>query len=374
MLPFVLYDLNLENLEVRETLGGSYSRISDTPDQRFSLGTSIVHGPFFNKHIALRITVGVVCCLSMLGATLIILSYFLVRDVQTKSRKILVQLSVADFGVACSNFIGVTVYFDQYIRHCPTSLSQDTNKEIDYGWMSTNSNLSCSALKNLCKTQAFFAGYSTLASVLWTLFLAVYIYCLVVHSSKGVHHKVLHLAYLLCWGVPLFVSLWLVSTGKRTESRDILRALKCEIFVCHVCMCLIGETSSITHLFWIKYLPIGTFIITDIDHLGYSPHGGSGWCTLKVDDSSGRRDMFAVVFGNDLWIYLTFIMVTLLYFTTHCYIKFQVSILMALLFPWPWVSLAMGAIKRDSLHCSKEENPPSPSRPPYGNAKYYHHR
>lgn len=61
-----------------------------------------------------------------------------------------------------------------------------------------------------------------------------------------------------------------------------------------------------------------------LDRLGYSPHGGSGWCTLKIADSFGKQDTFAVVFGNDLWIYLTFVMVTLLYFTTHCYIKFQV--------------------------------------------------
>jgi len=36
------------------------------------------------------------------------------------------------------------------------------------------------------------------------------------------------------------------------------------------------------------------------------------------------KDTFAVVFGNDLWIYLTFIMVSILYLTTHFYIKFQV--------------------------------------------------
>ena len=61
------------------------------------------------------------------------------------------------------------------------------------------------------------------------------------------------------------------------------------------------------------------------DRLGYSPHGGSGWCTLKIVNPGDNLDIFAVVFGNDLWIYLTFIMVTLLYATTHCYIKFQVG-------------------------------------------------
>lgn len=227
MLPFVLHDLNLEHLRLREISGEDELSLSSLPsstDHRFN--SSTVDGPFFNKHLALRVTVGIVCCLSMLGAMLIILSYFLIRDIQTKSRQILVQLSFADFGVACSNFIGVAVYFDQYIRHCPMAFSTtgiDTNqkpegqggKEGDYGHTNgVNSDLSCNTLKGLCKAQAFFAGYSTLASVLWTLFLAVYIYCLVVHSSKGVHHKVLYSAYVLCWGLPLFISLWLIGTGK----------------------------------------------------------------------------------------------------------------------------------------------------------------
>lgn len=212
MLPFVLHDLNLEHLsKIREeaTVGGE-----DSYHDQFNY-SSTVSGPFFNKHIALRATVGVACCLSMFGAALIILSYFLVRDIQTKSRQILVHLSFADFGVACSNFIGVVVYFDQYIRHCPTSLSSEVsnNHVLSNG---VNSALSCHALKGMCKAQAFFAGFSTLASVLWTLCLAVYIYCLVVHSSKQVHYKVLYVACILCWGLPLFISLWLVCTGKDT--------------------------------------------------------------------------------------------------------------------------------------------------------------
>lgn len=306
MLPFVLYNLNLENLRVEETSGMlDGGKLSLHPNRFMLANSNFVEGPFFNKHIALRVTVGIACCLSMIGATLIILSYFLIRDIQTKSRQILVHLSFADFGVACSNFIGVAVYFDQYIRHCPVAVARtattggdqsDVGHSYDHS-NTTNTDLSCHTLKGLCKAQAFFAGYSTLASVLWTLFLAVYIYCLVVHSSKRVHHKVLYLAYVLCWGIPLFISLWLIGTSK--NDYIIIGMTLCVILLCY-----------------------------HIDRLGYSPHGGSGWCTLKVDDASGRQDTFAVVFGNDLWIYLTFIMVTLLYFTTHCYIKFQVTIIM----------------------------------------------
>lgn len=252
MLPFALYNLNLEHLNsvseragqgegTGETAGGAVSTAADhslpyvghlgavTTDNMeedrlllLLLPNSTVDGPFFNKHVALRVTVGTTCVLSMLGALLIILSYFLIRDIQTKSRQILVHLSFADFGVSCSNFIGVTVYFDQYIRNCPDG-NVSSSPQGKGGYVMTVSNgvnsvVSCGALRGLCKAQAFFAGYSTLASVLWTLCLAVYIYCLVVHSSKRVHLKVVYVAYLLCWGLPLFVSLWLIATGRCVDS------------------------------------------------------------------------------------------------------------------------------------------------------------
>ena len=209
MLPFVLHDLNLEHFsKIRGEAGVGGEDFHHVSTDQFNYSNT-VSGPFFNKHIALRATVGVACCLSMFGASLIILSYFLIRDIQTKSRQILMHLSFADFGVACSNFIGVVVYFDQYIRHCPPLLSSD-NDMLSNG---VNTALSCHSLKAMCKAQAFFAGFSTLASVLWTLCLAVYIYCLVVHSSKQVHYKVLYVACILCWGLPLFISVWLICTG-----------------------------------------------------------------------------------------------------------------------------------------------------------------
>lgn len=211
MLPFVLHSLNMEYLKMLRAPEAKTSYFSTIHDHRIVTNSSIVYGPFFDKHIALRATVGITCCLSMLGAVMIILSYFLVQDIQTKSRLIIVQLSFADFGVACANFIGVSVYFDQYIRYCPTD--SHYTETVENSLLGNNSALSCPALIGLCKAQAFVAAFSTLASVLWTLSLAVYIYCLVVHSNKRVHHKVLYVAYLVCWGIPLLTSLWLISTG-----------------------------------------------------------------------------------------------------------------------------------------------------------------
>ena len=220
MLPFTLYDLNENNLlETSDGESHSYEIPGGSSHNFEGVRTpgsgNLVNGPFFDKHLALRIVVGITCCLSMLGSMLIILSYFMIREIQTKSRQILVHLSVADFGVACCNFIGVSVYFDQYIRWCPTeenyvTQGSDNHSEV----LGHHTTVSCQSLQGLCKAQAFIAGFSTLASVLWTFSLALYIYCLVVHSKSKAHFKVVYVAYVLCWGLPLFISLWLISTGK----------------------------------------------------------------------------------------------------------------------------------------------------------------
>ena len=55
--------------------------------------------------------------------------------------------------------------------------------------------------------------------------------------------------------------------------------------------------------------------------LGHSPHGGSGWCSLKIEQESRSTGILITVLGNDLWIYLTVVVVTVLYLTTHCHIK-----------------------------------------------------
>ena len=193
LLPRLLHELYTRSAELLPR-----SEIYDFSDLSTTNTSNLQPSdPFTNKNTPLRAVVSLVCALSMIGAVLIIFSYICIPSIRTKSREILVHLSVADFGVACSNFIGATVYFDQYIRS-----------------NSTHSVVSHSDLLHLCKAQAFFAGYSTIASILWTLSLSVYIYFLVVHSHRKLHSKVVYFCYVFCWGMPLLISLWLVLTGE----------------------------------------------------------------------------------------------------------------------------------------------------------------
>ena len=157
--------------------------------------------PFTKKDVALRVVVALTCSLSMLGALLIILSYICLKSIRTKTRQIIVHLSVADLGTACANFIGATVNFDHYILKCKDSGNN------------TYPGISCSVVENLCTAQAFFANYFTVVSILWTLSLSVYIHCLVVHSGLRTHKMVVYFSYVFCWGMPLVVSVWLVATG-----------------------------------------------------------------------------------------------------------------------------------------------------------------
>lgn len=179
---------------------------SRSTDDDFVILDSIINAsnetdPLEDKRTWLRGVVAAVSLLSMIGAVLIILSYICISSIRTKSREILVHLSVADFGVGCGNFIGIIVNFDHYIKTCRY-----------------HEHASCDDLKNLCAAQAFFAGYSTIASILWTLALSVYIYLLVVHGHRKLHSKIVYFFYVFCWGMPLLISLWLVLTGKSIVS------------------------------------------------------------------------------------------------------------------------------------------------------------
>ena len=209
---------------------------------------------FENKDIKIRAVVGVSCCLSILGSFLIILSFILFKNRRTRAREILLHISFMDMGVGLANLIGLSVYFDKYYLY----YHEHPPAYID----------------GLCKTQAFFAAYFTLASILWTIALAGFLYFLIIYhrTKRSIHF--LRISYIFCYALPLVVSLWLVLTGK----------------------------------------------------LGHSPVESSGWCTLiSYNLVTERVDVYSAIFGNDLWIYLAIITIPLFYLSIRCYLASQVS-------------------------------------------------
>ena len=198
--------------------------------------------------------------LSMFGALLIILSYIAIKDIRTNARFILLHLSVGDFGVGFVNLLGATIYYEKFIKKACC----DPHSEL----------LTCETYIGLCKTQAFFASFFTIASILWTLVLAIYVYVLVIDTSRTLSNTLMRFSYFVCWGLPFVVSLWFVLT----------------------------------------------------ERLGNTRVGGGGWCSLRASDRDGNISVFTVLFGSDLWVMTTFLLILILYSTTHCFLKVQVIV------------------------------------------------
>lgn len=234
---------------------------------------------FRKKELGIRIVVILTCCLSVLGSLMIIFSYAYFKKLRSKPRTILLHISLMDFGVSMSNLIGAAVYFDQYYHFQRGNSSQyqpqdslqpaqpihqlrETNTQLTP--LDDGSYTASKTINGLCITQAFFAGYFTLGSIFWTVFLSVYIYLfLLYHATKPrLPHYSIFVSYLLSYGTPLIIVLWL----------------------------------TLTH------------------RLGYAPYNSSGWCSLIVQDpATGEIDIYGVVFGNDMWIYLAIILIPILY-------------------------------------------------------------
>lgn len=220
-------------------------------------GSYCEHGLPIRVMPSMRVLVSITCILSMIGAFLIILSYILIKDIRTKAREILVNLSLMDFMAAAANLFGVLVDFDTHLAD--KSLSHTHNFIV---------------MNNLCKSQAFFAMYGTISSVLWTICIAVYVFLRIMLEGKNIAQKAVYAFYVICYGLPLGLSLWFVLTGK----------------------------------------------------LGYAPYGGSGWCSVIVYNiTSNQRLSFNAVFANDIWIYLTIILVPLIFISLKFFLRYEVN-------------------------------------------------
>ena len=217
----------------------------------------------YTKHLSVRVVSGISCSASILGSTLIILSYLCFKKLRTRVREILVHLSVADAGVATANLVGVVVYFDHYY-------TVECDQEGNVHKLIPPANY----INNLCVAQAFFAVYFTLCSILWTVSLAVYLYFILVHNGTRNAKLFLVFAYVFCYSLPLLLSLW----------------------------------AAMTH------------------RLGYSPYDSAGWCSLiLVNPVSKKRDVFMGVIGYDLWIYLALGVVSILYLAMKSFLREEVS-------------------------------------------------
>lgn len=244
------------------------------------LEDSSTEDPFRNKKIWVRAISMTSCSLSIVGSLLIMTSFVCFKELRSRGRQILVSLSAMDLGVAIANLVGSAVYFDGYYyligdrRNCTTKYTPIFSRSHH----PNNAIVLCpksEAIEGLCISQAFFSVYFTHASILWTVSLSCYLYFRIVHYGTNLAQHSLRFSYVFCYLMPLFVSVWLVMADK----------------------------------------------------LGYSPYESSGWCSIVMKDPAdpSKRDIFVSIFGYNLWIVLTFILVPLLSLCVHFYVRQEVS-------------------------------------------------
>jgi G protein-coupled receptor 157 len=191
------------------------------------------------------------CTLSVLGSLLIVYAYVRWKDLRTGSRSIVTYLAIADLVTALGYIAGSA----NYILH--------------FG--SRGNTERCRVFDTACQIQSFVTTTSSLCSFAWTLFLAVYLYLVIVKAKLVLANKLIPLFHVVAWGVPLLITLPLLIMGK----------------------------------------------------LGYSPYAASNWCFVK--DSLPHNDpkyacghlnyeeLLLALVGGKAWEITTYVLVIVLY-------------------------------------------------------------
>jgi len=131
------------------------------------------------------------CSFSCLGSALIIITYFLLKDMRTGSQKIITLLAIADLISAVGYILGSSNYIHHY-----------------------QSTKNCGTFDQLCKAQATITTWSSLASFWWTVVLALYFFLIIVFKRVQVASKLMVVYNFVAWGSPLLIVIPLLCLGK----------------------------------------------------------------------------------------------------------------------------------------------------------------
>lgn len=166
---------------------GSGSVVTD-----ITLGPSCTPIPAYHPTfiIVTQAFVSATTVLSILGSVLIVGTFIAFKNLRTRARQLLVQLSIADFAVAASQLVGVNVNLQKYAGHICTGMDQaDFNITSD----------------TFCKVQGGLTIFFTVSSFFWTVAVAIYLLTVIVFESQRVGKWLTYLSYPVCWGVPAVI-------------------------------------------------------------------------------------------------------------------------------------------------------------------------
>ena len=154
----------------------------------------------------LRAVSGCVCILSVFGSAAIILSSALIRNIRSKARELLVHISAMDLVYTTANLVGLALPYKEHLIPGHNGSSHSSEYKMYH---------------YICSTQAFVAIYGTVGSILWTIGLAVYLYYRMIVINDAITRKVLAVLYVACYGISLYVCLWLLFARGLGYSPDV---------------------------------------------------------------------------------------------------------------------------------------------------------
>ena len=137
-----------------------------------------------------QITGSITCCLSIVGAGLIIFTYAAFKDLRTTARQLLVSLSVADIIVATSHFVGLFANYKRFISVNDEGIAVVSNTSYK---------------DPFCITQGAFSMYGTIASLLLSMLIAIYLLVLTHSKSVTPARCLVPFIYVISWGTPLIL-------------------------------------------------------------------------------------------------------------------------------------------------------------------------
>ena len=145
-----------------------------------------------------RVVITISATLSLLSTTVICITYIAWKDYRSNSRKILVYISVADFLLAASCLFGMW------------------RQHHDRGDI-------------ICKIQACVTGCGYLWSLLWTTFLAVYMFTTVAKKQRRKAVVMLKGFHVFGWGIPLIIVGTALGLNKLGKNKGALTSGWCWI-------------------------------------------------------------------------------------------------------------------------------------------------
>lgn len=131
--------------------------------------------------------------LSCLGSLLILVAYFVLKDMRTGAQKIITLLAMADLFSALGYIVGSINFLVHF------------NK---------SDGKTCETFQMLCESQAIITSWSSLCSFAWTFILAFHFFMVTVLKRVSLASKLIPLYNVIAWGGPLLIVVPLAMLGK----------------------------------------------------------------------------------------------------------------------------------------------------------------